>query len=389
MDNTQFWIKVFASMNQETKWFIEAILVSALFFHIRFTPDNVAKAPSFLTTLGILGTFIGIAMGLLDFNANDIQKSVPTLIDGIKTAVWASACGIGCALTVKLRDILVGRRIGAKKSSGATINDLASSLKAIEGGMDELNRSLSASTELSLIGQMRLTRQDSNEKLSMLNHTLENFFDKVAEANSRALIKALQEVVHDFNNKISEQFGENFKHMNLALEKMLQWQQSYAQQITDLINQQGITARSMAVATEKYQVLVQNADVFNTVANSFTMLLAGLETQRTQLDGNMRSLAGLINTASTGLPEIERKIVEMTRQIGEGLKTGNDEFNLNVKTMIQNTKDQVLVLDNALSEELTKSLDSLGRQLAALSQKFVADYAPITEKLQSVLKLAG
>ena len=92
------WLKVLQTMNQETKWFIEAILVSTLFFHIKFTPENVSKAPSFLTMLGILGTFVGIAIGLLDFNPNDVQKSVPTLIDGIKTAVWASACGISCAL---------------------------------------------------------------------------------------------------------------------------------------------------------------------------------------------------------------------------------------------------------------------------------------------------
>ena len=376
-------------MNQETKWFIEAIVVSALFFHIRFTPENVNKAPSFLTTLGILGTFVGIAIGLLDFDPNDVQKSVPTLIDGIKTAVWASACGIGCALTIKLRDILRIKSVSAKKSSGATINDLASSLKAIEHSMAQVEQALTGSGDNSVYGQIRLSRQDSNENFAVLGRSIEHFYENIAEANSRALVKALNEVIHDFNNQLNEQFGENFKLLNVGLEKMLLWQQNYAQQITQMIDQQGTTTRSMAVATERYQVLVQNAEVFNTIAQSLTALLGGLETQRTQMEGSLRSLASLVNTAATGLPEIEHKIVEMTRQISDGMRTSNEEFNLNVKRQIENTKEQVLVLDNALSEELTKSLDSLGRQLAALSQKFVADYAPITEKLQSVLKLAG
>ena len=202
-------------------------------------------------------------------------------------------------------------------------------------------------------------------------------------------MKALNEVIHDFNGKLNEQFGENFKLLNVALEKMLAWQQSYSQQMTQMIDQQGVTTRAMAVATERYQVLVQNAEVFNTTVHSMTVLLGGLENQRNQMEGSLRSLATLINTAATGLPEIERKIIEMTRQVADGVRVSNDEFNLSVKRLIENTKEQVLVLDNALSEELTKSLDSLGRQLAALSQKFVADYAPITEKLQSVLKIAG
>ena len=384
-----FLNKILLTMNQETKWFIEAIVVSALFFHIRFTPENVNKAPSFLTTLGILGTFVGIAIGLLDFDPNDVQKSVPTLIDGIKTAVWASACGIGCALTIKLRDILRIKSVSAKKSSGATINDLASSLKAIEHSMAQVEQALTGSGDNSVYGQIRLSRQDSNENFAVLGRSIEHFYENIAEANSRALVKALNEVIHDFNNQLNEQFGENFKLLNVGLEKMLLWQQNYAQQITQMIDQQGTTTRSMAVATERYQVLVQNAEVFNTIAQSLTALLGGLETQRTQMEGSLRSLASLVNTAATGLPEIEHKIVEMTRQISDGMRTSNEQFNLNVKRQIENTKEQVLVLDNALSEELTKSLDSLGRQLAALSQKFVADYAPITEKLQSVLKLAG
>ena len=384
-----FLNKILLTMNQETKWFIEAIVVSALSFHIRFTPENVNKAPSFLTTLGILGTFVGIAIGLLDFDPNDVQKSVPTLIDGIKTAVWASACGIGCALTIKLRDILRIKSVSAKKSSGATINDLASSLKAIEHSMAQVEQALTGSGDNSVYGQIRLSRQDSNENFAVLGRSIEHFYENIAEANSRALVKALNEVIHDFNNQLNEQFGENFKLLNVGLEKMLLWQQNYAQQITQMIDQQGTTTRSMAVATERYQVLVQNAEVFNTIAQSLTALLGGLETQRTQMEGSLRSLASLVNTAATGLPEIEHKIVEMTRQISDGMRTSNEEFNLNVKRQIENTKEQVLVLDNALSEELTKSLDSLGRQLAALSQKFVADYAPITEKLQSVLKLAG
>ena len=57
--------------------------------------------------------------------------------------------------------------------------------------------------------------------------------------------------------------------------------------------------------------------------------------------------------------------------------------------MSEQTKNQVLVLDKALTEELNKSIESLGRQLTALSQKFVEDYTPLTERLRQLVHVGG
>ncbi len=46
------------------------------------------------TVLGILGTFIGIALGLKDFDTNNIEQSVPPLLAGLKTAFLTSIFGI-------------------------------------------------------------------------------------------------------------------------------------------------------------------------------------------------------------------------------------------------------------------------------------------------------
>ena len=52
------------------------------------------------------------------------------------------------------------------------------------------------------------------------------------------------------------------------------------------------------------------------------------------------------------------------------------------------TKEQVVALDTALSEELTKSIRTLGEHLTALSRRFVEDYMPLTESLRSVVQMA-
>ena len=155
-------------MSYTTEVFIAVITLCAISLHLKYSQSIAHKAPAFLTTLGILATFIGIAVGLAEFNTDDIQKSVPKLIDGIKTAFWASAWGILCALTIKVRDIAFDgrRKISERVSAGATINDLASLLKGVQ-------QALVGNGEATLIGQIGLARQDSNDRIDKLSRAAE------------------------------------------------------------------------------------------------------------------------------------------------------------------------------------------------------------------------
>lgn len=46
----------------------------------------VENIPSIISTLGVLGTFYGITTGLIYFNSDDLDTSIPELLDGLKTA---------------------------------------------------------------------------------------------------------------------------------------------------------------------------------------------------------------------------------------------------------------------------------------------------------------
>jgi uncharacterized protein YukE len=54
----------------------------------------------------------------------------------------------------------------------------------------------------------------------------------------------------------------------------------------------------------------------------------------------------------------------------------------------QRLEESVQELDRMLGEELSKSLESLGNQLATLSSRFVEDYQPLTESLREVVQLS-
>ncbi len=408
--------QMFLTLPPITQWAVSMLVVCLVIAHLfRYNEQTVYEGPSIFTTAGIFFTFLGIAEGLYEFNPQKIDASIPTLLDGLKTAFIASVVGVGAALSLKLRYTIFGvKRSGsATATGGATVDDLHDQLVAVQ-------QSLVGADESTLISQLKLSRQDANDRLDALNRSQTAFMQKLADSNSKALIIALQEVIRDFNTKITEQFGDNFKQLNEAVGAMLDWQQRYRTQINEMIDQQARAAKSMEVATSRYEALVANAKDFTSIAEGLGRLLTGLEQQRHQITSSLETLGKLIDKTTDGLPTIENKVLQLTEQVTFGVKQNQDEMtkvmrenattikssvteirtllldatqsantqiNDHMRSLADKTSEQFAKLDAALETELSKSISSLGRQLTALSKQFVEDYSPLTDRLRAVVQL--
>jgi len=386
--------RLWANLSPLTEVAVVLITLAGLGFHLRWSRRGAALGPTLLTTMGIFFCFTGIAWGLLDFDTGDVRASVPHLLQGIRTSFWASVVGIGFALTIKIRQMVFGDPAtpASSRSNAASVEDLVEQLRLLNRGI--LNRD-----ESGLLGQVELLRGESRSQLAALTAAFEDYAKKVAQANSKALIQALQEVIRDFNSKINEQFGDNFKQLNLAVGKLVAWQVGHEAQLDSLIEQETATRKNMTEASLRYADLINKSGVFVNVAGSLQQLLAGIESQRAQLQASLGGFATLVDKAATGLPEIERRIVAMTEQIERGvlanqtqltavLEQSSAALNAHLKQATDASKQQIAALDRALEEELRRAIESLGRQLTALSQKFVQDYTPLTTQLQRVLQIS-
>nr|VFJ57114.1 MAG: hypothetical protein BECKDK2373B_GA0170837_106320 [Candidatus Kentron sp. DK] len=58
--------------------------------------------PSYLTAIGILGTFVGIFVGLYKFDVSNLQQSVPLLLDGMKLAFSTSIAGLTSSTILRI-----------------------------------------------------------------------------------------------------------------------------------------------------------------------------------------------------------------------------------------------------------------------------------------------
>ena len=410
--------QLFLTLPPITQWAVAMLMVCALFAHLlKYNEHTVHEGPSIFTTAGIFFTFLGIAEGLYEFDPKKIDASIPALLDGLKTAFIASVAGVGIALSLKLRYAVFGVRRRPDSSTGtgaATVDDLY-------GQLVSLQHSLVGSGESTLISQLKLTRQDTNDRLDALSRSQTAFMQKLADSNSKALIIALQEVIRDFNTGITEQFGDNFRQLNEAVGAMLDWQATYREQISEMIEQQSRVAGNMDIAASRFESLVAKAESFGAVAESLGGLLQGLEAQRKQITTSLEQLGKLLESSSSALPDIERKVLQLTEQITFGVKQNQDDMtkvlrdtaaslqssvvdvrnmlleatqssntqvNDHLRALADKTNEQMVKLDTAIENELSRSISSLGRQLTALSKQFVDDYGPLTERLRAVVQMA-
>lgn len=397
--------------NGWTLGFFIVIGVLTLYFHFyRYHIRITETGPAILTSIGIFGTFLGVAIGLWHFDAVDIQGSVPKLMAGLRTAFWSSIAGLLGALSLKLRAVISQTQQPVQdQTRHASIEDLDSSLK-------QLVAAVPAQEAL-----MKEQQQVLVKALAQIAQSLDSYQERQAEANAKALVHAIEMVMREFNTKINEQYGDNFKQLNQSVVAMLQWQEQYKAQLNTLITEQERTSQNMQEASHAFEYMVKHANAFNGISQSLQDLLNGLEAQRHNLHAQLGSLADLVNHAANGLPMLEERIHALTtgmasavekqqRWLNEELSRMQRDHNqtllaqqqaettrlqeqqqqslAQLQRMSERVERQVAALDESMEAELNKALKSFGMQLTALSEKFVSDYLPLTEKLKTLIALA-
>ncbi|MFS7222997.1 MotA/TolQ/ExbB proton channel family protein [Rahnella inusitata] len=89
-------------------WAVIAVFLGALYARKKGKSSHFLEyAPTLMTALGILGTFVGVVIGLLHFDTTNIEHSIPVLLGGLKTAFITSIVGMVGALAFNILDRLL------------------------------------------------------------------------------------------------------------------------------------------------------------------------------------------------------------------------------------------------------------------------------------------
>ncbi|WP_240905787.1 hypothetical protein [Thiorhodococcus mannitoliphagus] len=310
------------------------VVVMLIFFAVAVTTIVMRRAtafyqstPTLLTTLGILGTFLGIAIGLLDFDSTRIEYSIPLLLDGLKTAFTTSIVGI--LLSAALRLLLVTRHDSALPED--TPEQLASDspadanlLTLIEQQGQIAEAQLTATLQLSdRLSQMdeRLIETLERQHQSHLA-AMQGFAEQLSEMGSRQLIAALESVIRDFNSNLGEQFGENFSRLDGAVEKLLQWQDDYRRHMEALGDQLDNAIAGVSNAQTSLEALTRQARLISTHVEDQESAMQALKRETMELEAVLGSIAELREKAKDAFPAIDQRLSAMLESIENAVIAG-------------------------------------------------------------------
>lgn len=352
-------------------------------------------APTLMGALGILGTFIGIIIGLLNFNTESIDTSIPVLLGGLKTAFITSIIGMFFAILFNGLDAFFfanKRRLLEKNTPElVTPEHIHQELKEQNKHLVKLIAGMSGSEEGSIVAQIKLMRNEISDtsRAQIDNHSnfsnklweqLQQFADLMAKGATEQIIDALRQVIIDFNNNLTEQFGENFKALDNSVKKLVDWQEKYKTQVEQMSEQYQQSVESLVETRKAVAGIWEECKDIPLAMSELRDVLQVNQHQISELSRHLETFVAIRDKATNVLPEIQTKMTE----VGELLRLGA----ANVSASLEQTSQQILINADSMRVALDEGTEGFRESVTQTQQAFASmahDVSNSSETLTSTL----
>lgn len=288
-------------------------------------PGNATLAeliPNLLTSLGILGTFMGLSRGLstLDFSdSTKLVEGIPVLLEGMRFAFGTSVAGISCSIVFNMLNRI------SQGSSYRAIDDFVNSFTT-----------LAMSRPLDNDVQMIILNQDRNYMLQGINDTL---VDRLAENVGRSITRAMtpvtdsmdrfiigatrnqidgvNRIVARFLDEMDRSLGNQFSAMATAMDAVTQNQITAARQTGDTVT----AARGIVENARSLQQMTDH------ILEKFDSYMSGINQVREHDENYEKRVADLLNRMQQENKDLAKLISDLGGRI-EALTGGAGESSL-------------------------------------------------------------
>ena len=175
------------------------------------------------------------------------------------------------------------------------------------------------------------------------------FATYMAEENSKAFIEALNKTIKDFNNNLIESFGSNFKQLNEAVIKLVDWQEHYKETIESTTENQKVIFDSFTGIEKELNTFSSETKNINSVVTELSTLTKESMEQHIKLNETLSVFSELNNHAKELIPNL----VEINNTIDNDIKTFNSYSN----ELIDNLNN----FTNNLQNNFSQYIDDINR----------------------------
>lgn len=310
--------------------------------------------PGVMTGLGILGTFVGLSLGLQNFNtgtADEITRSIPLLMDGIKVAFHTSVYGMIFSLVFnyvykkKLQNSYAAMQrflfAYEKYVCPNNENDAINRMMDYQNKQTQLMQSMAESIGNAVGNKIRQAISPSaatidelfSPQFQKMNDMMENFI----EASSRTQVEGINEMVDKFISSMNSALGQNFSELGIVLEQTTKLQREQCDYLDSLLHRIGDLANNIQELNSiSENTITATADYVQQIQDYHQLLQEWYQKTSMQMD-------------------INNQLLGNQQQYLDSMVTNNAELTEHSQTFITQLDKQIQVLDKISEDVLDRS----------------------------------
>ena len=244
-------------------------------------------------------------------------------------------------------------------------------------------------------------KQDS--LITQFQEFSKNVAESVAKLATDELIDALKTVIEDFNAKITEQFGENFKQLNEAVGRTVEWQEQYRQQMDELADEFRLAAQSIEISRKSVESIAESSNDIVVRSNSIVDCAEKLDPILHTLNNQLEAFSELRQNALNAFPLIENQLTELTTGFSDAVQTAIDNSHKSMKQQhdaltehsdllkltVVNTSNELKEFTTRFSESVETSIKSVETSINQAHNSMNLQRNVLSNQLSEIEELVG
>ncbi len=349
--------------------------------------------PHLFPTLGILFTFFGIAIGLWNFDSNDIEKSIPELMNGLKTAFLVSIFGVALLVGFSFWTNFKRKKLeeGVLSEETLAINKLIESIEKLRSDLTSTDDNGNIIAPGNVLRDLyKESAKQSNSLLSFssdLAITIEAGFQKILNDPSEGVVAELKLVKTEIEN-LGNKLKDPATDMTQNIVKELQ--ESMGKMIEEF---------KSSMSGDTKNEMERLAQLLGQAGGSLTDFPSKLQSMTDNLNENFRGLQDVVQQISRQtLSQTEESTTQMKKQVEEmsdilrskvgDLQSGQQVLlteqtkNLQVSESLLSAFNTSIENMNDLSSEVTQSITKLNQAQTELD-KVISTFRNVSQELNT------
>lgn len=317
-----------------------------------------------MTGLGILGTFIGLTLGLQQFNtgtADEITKSIGPLIQGIKVAFHTSIYGMVFSLVFSFiyknkmdeateamdRFLDAYEHYVVPDTKNESQRQMLAFQKTLADGMTEIGSNFSEA-----VGER--VDQIMTPQMERMNETIDRF----ANVASRAQVEGVNAIVDKFLTEMNRQLNGAFLDLSHSVKETVEWEKDNRTYMRDVMRDLGTMStdleKSCALVQSTMENMAQYVNWMNQINDALSETLTSVQAQ-----------VAVMSAQTVEQEKYMDQFIEYTRQISASSRTYSNEMAEQLAYLKR--------MDGRLTETTEKSLEQIMASVKAANDTLISD----------------